>query len=109
MPKFTDAQLSAITEQSKTLLVSAAAGSGKTFTLVQRVLGSVTRDENPIPLDRLLVVTFTKDTAEEVKKEFPQQFPTLLPKTVRTNFLQDRFHFCQVLSFLLSTVFISHL
>ena len=68
MPELTKAQLSAINEQSKTLLVSAAAGSGKTFTLVKRVLGSVVREENPIPLDRLLVVTFTKDTADDLKQ-----------------------------------------
>ncbi len=68
MPKLTPAQERAITEQSKTLLVSAAAGSGKTFTLVERVLRSVIREENPISLDRLLVVTFTKDTASDLRQ-----------------------------------------
>ena len=68
MPKLTPAQERAINEQSKTLLVSAAAGSGKTFTLVERVLRSVTRKENPISLDRLLVVTFTKETAGDLKQ-----------------------------------------
>lgn len=68
MPELTKAQESAINEQSKTLLVSAAAGSGKTFTLVERVLRSVVREDNPIPLDRLLVVTFTKDTADDLRR-----------------------------------------
>ncbi len=64
----TPEQKRAIDEQSKTLLVSAAAGSGKTFTLVERVMRSVTREDNPIPLDRLLVVTFTNDTAADLKQ-----------------------------------------
>ena len=68
MPKLTKAQQTAVDEQSKTLLVSAAAGSGKTFTLVERVLRSVVREEKPIPIDRLLVVTFTKDTANDLKQ-----------------------------------------
>ena len=50
MPELTKAQQTAVDEQSKTLLVSAAAGSGKTFTLVERVLRSVVRKDNPIPI-----------------------------------------------------------
>lgn len=64
---FTKAQESAINEQSKTLLVSAAAGSGKTTTLIERILRSITRTENPLMLDRLLVVTFTKAAASELR------------------------------------------
>lgn len=67
MANFTAAQQSAIDEQSKTLLVSAAAGSGKTTTLIERIIRSVTRKENPVMLDRLLVVTFTKATASELR------------------------------------------
>ncbi len=67
MANFTKAQQSAIDEQSKTLLVSAAAGSGKTTTLIERIIRSVTRKENPVMLDRLLVVTFTKATASELR------------------------------------------
>ncbi|MBQ6893125.1 MAG: UvrD-helicase domain-containing protein, partial [Clostridia bacterium] len=65
--RFTPAQESAINEQSKTLLVSAAAGSGKTTTLIERILRSVTRKDNPLMLDRLLVVTFTKAAASELR------------------------------------------
>ena len=67
MTKFTKAQERAITEQSKTLLVSAAAGSGKTTTLIERIIRSVTREKDPIMLDRLLVVTFTKAAASELR------------------------------------------
>ncbi len=64
---FTAAQQAAICEQSKTLLVSAAAGSGKTTTLIERIICSITREENPLMLDRLLVVTFTKAAASELR------------------------------------------
>ena len=64
---FTAAQESAINTQSKTLLVSAAAGSGKTTTLIERILRSITRKENPLMLNRLLVVTFTKAAASELR------------------------------------------
>ena len=64
---FTAAQEAAINEQSKTLLVSAAAGSGKTTTLIERIIRSITRKENPLMLDRMLIVTFTKATASELR------------------------------------------
>ncbi len=64
---FTAAQEAAINEQSKTLLVSAAAGSGKTTTLIERIIRSVTRKETPLMLDRMLIVTFTKATASELR------------------------------------------
>jgi len=67
MSKLTQAQQRAVDEQAKTLLVSAAAGSGKTTTLIRRILTQVTRTENPVMLDRLLIVTFTKAAASELR------------------------------------------
>ncbi|MBQ5389280.1 MAG: UvrD-helicase domain-containing protein, partial [Clostridia bacterium] len=67
MAKLTPAQQRAVDETSKTLLVSAAAGSGKTTTLIERILRSVVRKEDPVMLDRLLVVTFTKVAASELR------------------------------------------
>lgn len=67
MANLTAAQQRAVDEQSKTLLVSAAAGSGKTTTLIRRILSQVTRAENPVMLDRLLIVTFTKAAASELR------------------------------------------
>ena len=58
--RWTDAQLDAIRARRGTVLVSAAAGSGKTAVLVERVIERLTDDENPTDADRLLVVTFTK-------------------------------------------------
>lgn len=67
MAKLTPAQQRAVDETKKTLLVSAAAGSGKTTTLIERILRSVVRRENPVMLDRLLIVTFTKAAASELR------------------------------------------
>lgn len=51
-----------------TVLVSAAAGSGKTSVLVERVIRLITDDTHPVDADRLLVVTFTKAAAAEMKQ-----------------------------------------
>ena len=57
MPNWTDAQLDAIKARRGTVLVSAAAGSGKTAVLVERVIERLTDPEHPTDADRLLVVT----------------------------------------------------
>ncbi len=49
------------------ILVSAAAGSGKTAVLVQRVVRLLTHKENPIPADKILVITYTNAAAAELK------------------------------------------
>lgn len=65
--RWTDAQLSAIGAKNKKILVSAAAGSGKTATLIERIIRSVTEDVPPLDLSRMLIVTFTKAAASELK------------------------------------------
>ena len=59
MPKWTKEQQQAIEFRKESLLVAAAAGSGKTAVLVERIVSMIT-GEAPIDIDRLLVVTFTK-------------------------------------------------
>ncbi len=51
------------------LLVSAAAGSGKTAVLVERILKRVTADPHPINIDELLVVTFTNAAAAQMREK----------------------------------------
>lgn len=65
--KWTAAQAAAIEDEGGSLLVSAAAGSGKTAVLVERAVRLITREENPIPADALLIVTFTNAAAEELR------------------------------------------
>ncbi len=66
-PQWTGAQQKAIDHREGALLVSAAAGSGKTAVLVERVVGMICREQQPVPADRLLIVTFTKAAAEELR------------------------------------------
>ena len=65
--RWTDAQLSAIGAKNKKILVSAAAGSGKTATLIERIIRSLTEEVPPLDLSRMLIVTFTKAAAAELK------------------------------------------
>ncbi len=68
MHEWTTEQKLAIDGRSGTLLVSAAAGSGKTTVLVERVIQRLTDLANPCPADRLVIVTFTKAAAAQMKE-----------------------------------------
>lgn len=65
---FTDRQRQVIDTRGCNLLVSAAAGSGKTAVLVERIVKMVSEGENPADIDRLLVVTFTNAAAAEMRE-----------------------------------------
>ena len=64
---FTDAQWKAIWATGKDILVSAAAGSGKTKVLITRMIEKVLDENKPIDVDELLVVTFTNASAAEMR------------------------------------------
>lgn len=66
--KWTDEQKKVIEYRNRNILVSAAAGSGKTAVLVERIVKKITDKENPVDIDRILVVTFTKAAASEMKE-----------------------------------------
>lgn len=66
--QWTEDQQKAIDKEGSDILVAAAAGSGKTAVLVERIIQKIIRDENPINVDELLVVTFTKASAQEMKE-----------------------------------------
>ena len=65
--RWTPGQEDAIQARNGTVLVAAAAGSGKTAVLVQRAIERLTDPEHPAPADRLLIVTFTKAAAAEMR------------------------------------------
>ncbi|HJA25089.1 MAG TPA: UvrD-helicase domain-containing protein [Candidatus Fournierella merdigallinarum] len=65
--KFTKDQQAAIDHEGAALLVSAAAGSGKTAVLVERAARLLIREEDPVPADRLLIVTFTRAAAASLR------------------------------------------
>ena len=66
--KWTEAQRQAIDVTGKTLLVSAAAGSGKTAVLTERIVKTITDKENPVGINELLIVTFTTAAAAEMRE-----------------------------------------
>lgn len=66
--KWTEDQQRVIDARDSNILVSAAAGSGKTAVLVERIIQEVTDAEHPIDIDRLLVVTFTNAAAGEMRQ-----------------------------------------
>ena len=67
-PKWTIEQQSVIDSRNCNLLVAAAAGSGKTAVLVERIIQMITDKDNPIDIDKLLVVTFTNAAASEMRE-----------------------------------------
>ena len=66
--QWTKEQQKVIDLRDRDILVSAAAGSGKTAVLVERIIQRVTDPKDPIDIDRLLVVTFTKAAAAEMRE-----------------------------------------
>ena len=64
---WTEAQQAAISTHGKTLLVSAAAGSGKTSTLTERIIRDISDTKDPRDIARMLIVTFTRFAAADLK------------------------------------------
>lgn len=71
-PKWTPAQRAAIADRGGSLLVSAAAGSGKTAVLTERAVQLITDPEHPVDADQLLIVTFTNAAAAELRARIGQ-------------------------------------
>ncbi len=75
----TKQQKDAITTRGS-VLVTAAAGSGKTAVLVERVIGMLCDRENPSSIDRLLIVTFTNAAAAEMRQRIEKRLYEELAK-----------------------------
>lgn len=78
---WTEAQLRAITSRGGALLVSAAAGSGKTAVLVERVIRRILDTGDPCNIDEFLIVTFTKAAAAEMKAKIADALTERLLET----------------------------
>ena len=76
--KWTKEQQNVIDFRDRNLLVSAAAGSGKTAVLVERIIKRITSQTDPVDIDRLLVVTFTKAAAAEMRERIGNAIEKLL-------------------------------
>src|SRR5690554_6727826 len=70
--KWTKDQQKVIELRDKNILVSAAAGSGKTAVLVERIISMISEGDDPIDIDKLLIVTFTNAAAAEMRERIGQ-------------------------------------
>ncbi|WP_066889351.1 helicase-exonuclease AddAB subunit AddA [Clostridium nigeriense] len=86
--KWTEDQLKAINTRNCNLLVAAAAGSGKTAVLVERIIRIITNEDNPIDIDRLLVVTFTSAAAAEMRERIADAISKALEVNPNSKVLQ---------------------
>ena len=66
--KWTKEQEKVINLRNRSLLVSAAAGSGKTAVLVERIISMISEGTHPLNIDQLLVMTFTNAAASEMRE-----------------------------------------
>ena len=88
--KWTDEQQQAIDTRKCNLLVAAAAGSGKTAVLVERIIKIITNEENPVDIDKLLVVTFTSAAAAEMRERIAAAISKALEKNPNSKNLQNQ-------------------
>lgn len=105
---WTSAQSAAIQTHDKTLLVSAAAGSGKTATLTERILRSLINDEADI--EKMLIVTFTRASAAELRTRISSALSEALANDPTNAHLNaqllklDRARICTIDSFYLDLI-----
>ena len=78
--QWTAEQKQVIDLRDRNILVSAAAGSGKTAVLVERIITRLTKDANPVDVDRLLIVTYTDAAAGEMRERIGDAIERALEK-----------------------------
>lgn len=89
---WTKEQAQVIHLRNRNILVSAAAGSGKTAVLVERIITRLTVDEPPIDVDQMLVVTFTEAAAAEMKERIRDAIEKNWRSSRKTSICSDRRH-----------------
>ena len=85
---FTTDQQRVIDARNKNILVSAAAGSGKTAVLVERIIKMITDEEHPVDIDRLLIVTFTSAAAAQMRERISRAVAKKLEEHPESDHLQ---------------------
>ena len=85
---WTQDQKKVIELRNRNILVSAAAGSGKTAVLVERIIQMITNPDKPLDVDKLLVVTFTNAAAAEMRERIGQAIDRLLQEHPDNSHLQ---------------------
>ena len=79
--QWTEDQKKVIELRNRNILVSAAAGSGKTAVLVERIIQRLLDERDPLDVDRLLIVTFTEAAAAEMKERIRDAIENALEDT----------------------------
>lgn len=87
---FTPDQQRVIDTRNCNILVSAAAGSGKTAVLVERIIQMITDDSNPVDIDRLLIVTFTSAAAAQMRERISKAVAQKLEEHPESEHLQKQ-------------------
>ena len=87
--KWTDKQLDIINTRNRNILVSAAAGSGKTAVLVERIVSLITDESENIDVDQLLVLTFTRAAASEMKERLRERLEELQESNNNDNIVKQ--------------------
>ena len=96
---WTKEQQKVIDLRQRNILVSAAAGSGKTAVLVERIIKRILDEQNPVDVDRLLVVTFTKAAAAEMRERIGDALERALqaePENLHLQKQQSLLHNAQI-------------
>ncbi len=88
--KWTDEQKDAIRDRGCNLLVAAGAGAGKTAVLVQRIIEKIMDSDNPVDIDKLLVVTFTNAAAAEMRERIGDAITRELDRDPSSHRLQSQ-------------------
>ncbi len=87
---WTEEQREVIESREKNLLVSAAAGSGKTAVLVQHILSRLMDPVHPVDMDQMLVVTFTRAAAGEMRERIAMAIDEILDEQPENSHLQKQ-------------------
>ncbi len=96
---WTEEQKKVIDLRDRNILVAAAAGSGKTAVLVERILSRITDPVDPVSVDELLIVTFTKAAAAQMRDRIGQALRQRLLETPENIHLQRQLtllHYAQI-------------
>ncbi len=88
---WTKEQELAINTRDRTLLVSAAAGSGKTATLTERIIKSILDEENPADIGRMLIVTYTNAATDELRERIGAAIKKAARENPENSRLEDQY------------------
>lgn len=108
--RWTPAQEAAINTRGQTLLVSAAAGAGKTAALTERIIRRVTDPNAPADIGRMLIVTFTRAAASELRERISAALSKALSASPTSKHLSNQLirlseaKICTIDSFFLDVV-----